>query len=606
MGIGAGAVFTYLVLVTIVFLVPAAAGLCVALWAGIAARTAQAVCALAGPCLVGYVTAGFYVLSPAAGHVAGVVAYVLAVAAGALAAWRCGAGKVRAGLRFWAAPSLMAPAAAAVSLGIGFLYGGGNLPLELEQVRYFKRVANDNVLPRAFALQLEAAARPLPHYLTGAWLSSDRPPMETSVYLMVRSIVPIGDPHKLVYQVLGTLLQSLWMPALWCVLTVVGLSRWAVAGGLAGVAVSGFVLFNSLYVWPKLLPAAFVVLLAGLLLTDEWRVARRRAAGGAVCGLAAGLAMLGHEGSALALIPLALVVLAVPRRWPRRRWLAPAVGVLVLLMAPWVLYQRYVDPPGTSLTKAQLAGNISPGRSVVSAIADAYEHVSPGKYWRGKLDDLSHVAGSEPQELHSLASLASNLFASQGRGAAARLAAVEELRHLSYADFLPALGLLVLGPVAWALAAWLRRQRGPDMAFAGRVWVFLLVAIPLWAFILFLPGATTNEQGSYGFELLAFGAALIGLWRLSRVLAGVVMTLQVAIGLVVAATVETPYHGSVRLPGGRDVGEIVLAAGGLLLVVLLPLLAPRLAVPETGEPAVEPAGEPPADPTPVLPALVGS
>jgi hypothetical protein len=589
-GLGAGTVLAYLALVSLVFFLPAVTGLLAAVRAGVESRPAQAIFALSAPCLVAYAASGFYLVSPGVGHAAAITLYCAALVTGAFLAVSCGTARALAALRFWAAPAAMAPAAAGASLGLGFLYGGTSSPLRLAEVRYVLRLANDNVLPRAFAVQLEAATRPLPHFVSAPWLSSDRPPMETSVYVVLRGVLPIGDPHALVYQVLGTLLQSLWMPALWCLLHVVGVPRRVAAGGLAGIAVSGFVLFNSLYVWPKLFPAAFLVLLAALVFTEDWAAARTRVTGGVACGLAAGVAMLGHEGSALALVPLAVVLLARRRRWPRWRPLVAALGTVVALMLPWTLYQRYYAPPGTDLTKLQLAGvgKFDASQGVVSSITSAYEHESADRLWQDKWSNFSIIWNVEGDEAKALGSLTANLFAGGGPGSSQRLAAVAELRSYSFSFFFPTLGLFLLGPLAWAAARWLRRQRGPDMDLAGSVWLFLLVALPLWALVLFGPHSTTNEQGSYAFELLAFGAALIGFWRLSRPLAYVVMALQLAIGVVTYATVNPAHAAELPLPGPTQAGEALLFAVSMLVVAVLPLLAPR--PPDLGAPAPEIGG----------------
>src|SRR6202023_1057647 len=133
--------------------------------------------------------------------------------------------------------------------------------------------------PRVFAEQLLAARRPLPPILSlpGPWRSSDRPPMQTCLYLLIRSVTPVGDRSGLLYEVSGALLQSLWLPALWCLLTLLRLPRRLIALSLAAVLASGFVIFNAFYVWPKLFAAAFVVLLASLVLTGEWATARSKA-----------------------------------------------------------------------------------------------------------------------------------------------------------------------------------------------------------------------------------------------------------------------------------------------------------------------------------------
>jgi 4-amino-4-deoxy-L-arabinose transferase-like glycosyltransferase len=152
-------------------------------------------------------------------------------------------------------------------------------------------------------------------------------------------------------------------------------------GGLITVLLSGFVIFNSFYVWPKLLPAAFLVLVVALVLSDEWVEARSRITGGLACGVGAAVAMLSHEGSVLVLIPLVIVTLGSRKRWPSLRCTAGAVAGVIALILPWTLYQRYYDPPGTSLSKLQLAGttNFDPHVGLATAIIRAYQHLSFGQ-----------------------------------------------------------------------------------------------------------------------------------------------------------------------------------------------------------------------------------
>ncbi|MGO9560564.1 MAG: hypothetical protein ACLPQS_07620 [Acidimicrobiales bacterium] len=275
MGNGVGAVTADLVLVTAVFLVPAAAGLLFAVKLHVESRAAQCIFAVGTPCVAAYAASGFYLVSAPVGRVSEITAFVVVTGAGATIGARDPVRSLAA-LRWWAAPALMVVAASACVLGIGFLHGGTTFPLREAEIRFIHRLANDNVLPRAFAKQALAAQRPLPHVLSGTWLSSDRPPMETSLYLMVLAVLPTQDPSGLLFEALGTLLQSLWMPALWCLFTVVRLPRRMIAMGRVAVLLSGFTIFNSFYVWPKLFPAAFLVMLVTLVLTDEWSSARTR------------------------------------------------------------------------------------------------------------------------------------------------------------------------------------------------------------------------------------------------------------------------------------------------------------------------------------------
>ena len=448
--------------VSAAFLLLAAAGLSIAVAMRVKSRPAQAIFALATPCVIAYLASGFYLLSPGAGDTAAIIGYVAVALTGVALAIRL-SGQIRQALRWWAAPALMTVAGAAVGLGFGFLHGGTNFALREDEIRYVHWLANDNVLPHAFAVQLLAARRPLPHILsaTGPWLSSDRPPMETSLYLMIRAVLPVGDPVKLLYQTLGTFLQSLWIPAVWCLFYVAGLPRRVVLGALITIVLTGFILFNSFYVWPKLFPAAFVVLLVAFLVSRDWSEGRSSVVGGVACGVGAAVAMLGHAGSALVLVPLAALVICSGRLRPRLRSVAGAVVAFVALMLPWILYQRYYDPPGNSLPKLQLAGtsDFNPHVGLLTTIVRAYQHLSVGHVLANKWSNLVTPFEHELVALRYMGVVLTHFLFSAGS-----VTAVDRLRALSYLFLAPALGLLALGPFAHAINIWLAGAWSPASA----------------------------------------------------------------------------------------------------------------------------------------------
>jgi hypothetical protein len=348
-----------------------------------------------------------------------------------------------------------------------------------------------------------------------------------------------------------------------------------IALALTAVLLSGFTIFNSFYVWPKLFPAAFLVMLVTLVLTEEWSSARSRVTTGIACAVAAGVALLGHEGSALLLAAIAVVTLSARSRWPRVRCAAAGVGCLVALMLPWTLYQRYYDPPGTALFKLQLAGtsDFDPHVGLITTIAHAYGQLGAGRIADYKWRNLKLALGYEPNFVRSLLSLTANLFAAGGAAVGRRDAAVEQLRSQSFSYLLPALGFFLIGALAY-VALRLRRQRGPDIAVAGRIWILLVGDIVIWALVLFGPHSTVTYQGSFAVELLAFAAASVCLWRLSHALASTVFAIQAALGVVVYVVV-TPRQSYVTPPlGATQWGEFALGAIGLVAVVVLPLLAP--------------------------------
>jgi hypothetical protein len=545
----------------VVLALPAALALAVVACLGIASRPLQAIYAMAAPCLVGYASGAVYLLVPDAGR-----PFTIAVYAGSVAAlgWLVVARRplVLPALRSWAAPAAILLAAAAFTLGLGFLYGGTGSPLATAATRYLAHLPGDNVLPQLFGSYLLAPQRPLP-MLPGGWSTSDRPPLQTCVYLLIRSVLPGADTSDLQYQVTATLLQCLWLPALWCLLKAARAGWKATGLALTVTLLSGFTIVNAFYVWPKLFPAAFIVLLAAVLLTDELSSLRASSAAGVACGLAAALALLGHEGSSLALVPLVLVVAARRRLWPRASVIGLAAAVGVGLMIPWVLYQSFYDPPGTKLAKLQLAGQatVDPHQSLLGALASAYGRLTPAQIATNKLSNLEEPFLDEGPELRSLGQLASNLVAAGGEGARQRDVAIYRLRIASFYYLLPLLGGIALAPLTYLLLL-LRRARGPDLEAAGRLWAWLLLNLATWALLLFGPYSTVIHQGTYATEMFALTAGVISLWRLLPRLTVLLVTAQSVVGLIVYAT--PPHQPSGLNPAGFSLGAALLAAAGLL------------------------------------------
>lgn len=573
--------FAQLLLVGALLGLPAATGLLLAIRLGVRSRPVQGVFALGLPALIGYTAVWLYLASATIGRAFTAAIWVAAVAAGVALFIRASPEDRRA-LRPWALVGAMTVAAAAFSLGLGFLRGtvngvGGVLPTA--QLRYTNfGLPPDAKLPYLFALQLLSSHRPLPHKLLGSWLSSDRPPLQSGVYLVMRSVLPYGDPRALLYQVTGTFLQCLWVPAVWCLFGVMRVPRRAAAIGMVVVLTSGFAIVNSFMVWPKLFAAAFLVLLVAVIFDTERAGSRLRMVTGAVCGLAAAMALLGHEGSSILLVPLALIVAVFPSRRPGLRPAGAAVLTGAVLMLPWLLYQHYYDPPGDGLVELAVAGHQPMGHDPgeVRAVLSAYDHLSAGKAFHNKLVNLETPLSNEPSEITNLYRVAEHFFS----GSTARNAAVSTLRTDSFFFMLPAMGLFALGPLAWPIVWWRRRKRGSPGPVAVAAWLWLLLAMTLafWAVVMFKPRATVIHEGSYAIELLFFVAATSCLWYLSRRLTVVLGIVQSVIAIVVYGFLQPPariylFH-SVGSLGGIGVTASALWIAGLLSFVVLALMVP--------------------------------
>ncbi|WP_432825497.1 hypothetical protein [Dactylosporangium sp. CA-092794] len=148
----------------------------------------------------------------------------------------------------------------------------------------------------------------------------------------------------------AVLLQVLCVPAVWALLRALRLTGYRLIVVLTMFLFTGFFVYNSVFVWPKLLAAsmtltAFALLFFGRPARSMW----------ALAGVAAGAGMVAHAGVAFTLLPMGLLLL---RRRYRPSWqhlgLTAAGGAL--LQAPWMAYRKIIDPPGDQLLKWHLAG----------------------------------------------------------------------------------------------------------------------------------------------------------------------------------------------------------------------------------------------------------
>ena len=355
--------------------------------------------------------------------------------------------------------------------------------------------------PNGSSSTATTARRPI---YAGDWLSSDRPPLQVGFALAQR---PFGwDLELLDYQVLGVVLQQLWIVGLWALLLAAGVGRVTRALAMVAVLVSDLAIVNGFFVWPKLLPAAMLLAAAALVLTPLWPELRRNLWAAALVAALCALAMLGHGSSVFGIIPL-----AAGRRLARPAELALARGrgrpSGSSLMAPWSAYQKWGDPPGNRLTKWTLAGVAGvDDRGAVEAILDAYGEAGLG----GTLDNKARELQRRCIGWHEWRRTRSGRLRQRRprRNRSATSAASTS------STCLPSLGLLLLAPLAMA-AAWRRRRRDPaEWSFA--LTCFAILVIGAVALGPDLSSATPIDStvihfGSYLLPMIGIVGAVAGL-----------------------------------------------------------------------------------------------
>ncbi len=556
----------------VVVALPAAAG------AAIAARLGcRSLAALMCSALVGLGTAGFaafwvYFLSAALGHL-----FSFAVLGGSLAT--AGALFVTSSAVRRAALALSMPAAlwlayAAFVLATGFAYGGLDAPLEMAASRFSHALPGDNWIPLVFAQALNGVHRPIPSPLYGVWQSSDRPPLQTGLVLLQMPL--LGWRQTLQYEVVAVLLQALFVPSLWAWAIAWRIQRPAAPLGIAVAATSGFALVNTFYVWPKLLPAAYLVLLVAILLDPGFSQMRSRGTWALAAGGLAGCAMLGHEGSAFALVAIGLTMLAF-RRLPSLRFAVLALAGALAFLGPWTVYQRVIDPPGDRLTRLHLAGDDTiSAAGALPAIRQAYERAGVARVAENKAANLRYIFGEPAADAAATVKLVRDTLTQPG---AVRSDAAW-LRFRLFFEFFPWLGLTALGPLSVAAYAAVRRrwqardEIARDRQARGALIAFTTAGLLLivWCLVIFGPATTAPHAGTYLPELLFLAGSTWTFLAVSRRLGLALCGIQIAFNVLLYAVLSpapgTSYaslHGS-----GLNLATALLAtASGLAFGWLL-------------------------------------
>lgn len=424
---------------------------------------------------------------------------------------------------------------------LGFVHGGLEQPLGTAASRFTAgALPSDSGIPYFYSEWFyEYAHHAKAPIYPPEWLSSDRPPLQVGYALSQRPFYWGGkDFVELHYQVLGVVLQQLWIVGLWALLKAAGLARGTRALTAFAVLVSGVAIVNAFYVWPKLLPAAMLLALAAVALTPLWDGVRRNLLGAALVAVLAGLAMMGHGSSIFGLIPLA--IFAALRGLPSWRWLAVAVAAGLLVVAPWSAYQKYDDPPGDRLSKWMLAGvEEIDDRGTLESIVDAYGEAGLGGTIDNKSENFEFMVGGEPA--WQWVEGAADAFGEDDAGLALR-----NFRNLLFFYLLPSLGLLLAGPVA--MLVWRRRGRESprEWDFALRSWAVVAIGAVAWGLILFgnVPARTVLHAGTYLLPILALAAAVVGLRAVAPRFALALVAVNSALVLAIYVPALEPAPGS--------------------------------------------------------------
>jgi hypothetical protein len=469
-------------------------------------------------------------------------------------------------------------------LFLGFLHGGTDQPLATASTRFIGPLPADNAIPYFFAEWFfHHGHHGTPPVFPGEWLASDRPPLQVG-YVLSQRPLEAGDT-ELNYQVLGVVLQQLWIVGLWALLLAARVGRVTRALAICTVLLSDVAIVNGFFVWPKMLPAALLLAAAALVVTPLWPRLRSSFWGAVLVAALFGLAMMGHGSSVFAIIPLALI--AALRGLPSWRWVGVAVLVGVVVMAPWSAYQKYGDPPGTRLVKWQLAGvEKIDDRGIGEALADAYREAGVGGTLHNKAENFVTMSGGGP--------MATQVEEAVSAGEDGDLrSVVEHARSISFFYLLPSMGLLLLAPLLMLLGRRRGRLRSPEWSLALTCFTVFAVGAVFWGLLIFgnLTARTVIHAGSFVLPLLGICGAVVGLRatypRFAIGLAAVSALLTLAINVPSYLPAASPFYQPPAASSFSPLAALLALAAlaGFGVVALRSSMAP-----EDGEPLAASAG----------------
>jgi hypothetical protein len=484
-------------------------------------------------------------LSPLAGSVVAIVIAAVFVAAfGAFRLWRW--------IRRELGLVLLAGGLLAAYVGFTYLWATGPIDgFSLAALRFSfhdEPYPIDNLIPTLFANRLHDGGGAEPLVLS--WHGSDRPPLLSGGILLGQELFAgIALPDWLaIPMAIGMVLNLLWVPALWALLRFAGVNGRVAALTTAFAGATATMLINTTYTWPKLLSAALIIVAMTLLLA----AIRRRigiVVGLSTAALAVSLAALAH-GAALFSLP-AIAILAVMALRRGGRWLsacAVSAAAVLITYAPWVYYQRVIDPPGDRLLKWHLAGVTDPtGRTVGEEIRRAYESVTLGEWFDARLVNLRTIFSPD-------------LFTGFGGTGEAVIGARRFHEYYETSAALSVAAVLIVVVLVACLIAVVRRRALRDRTLVS-VMLLMLPCLAFWWLVMFQTGGTVVHQGSHVWILLLIALPFAWIAVRSRWVAFSALALQV----LLTAWFYIPFfgHDAIR-PAAVLValfGCVVVAAG---------------------------------------------
>lgn len=422
--------------------------------------------------------------------------------------------------------------------------------------------SSDHELPWLFAEAIRQGWN-LKGLIGGGWLPTDRPPLMAGAHLLLSdafgSLQANNDGRYLLgsaYNAAAILLNALWVPAVWWLLKTLchGLDDRRHLAILVFVACIPFVLFNTIYGWPKAFGTAFALLAFGMAWQSRPSVQFRQLT--ILLFFMLGIfSMLAHFSVALFLAPLGLLFLF----WRLRsdtRTVFIGFGIALALLISWSLYKSIVLPSAEPITKFALTGAYGfehPEWSLWQMLSDRYREINFSQWLEIKKTMLMQVFLPVS---HSITQIDLNM--DYGAGEIDKLRAWDFMLLSKGNAAIPVFSVVVV----WvSLSAFVLRRRD---ILQGLMPFVVLVGISLAAWLLVVLGffapAILHQLPQAAVFGLAIGGAIVTQQRFPLLFRLILIALLSYTG---AVWVLSPLQNALSIDIGAGVALSALIAFGL-------------------------------------------
>src|SRR6266480_5672163 len=426
--------------------------------------------------------------------------------------------------------------------------------------------STDNQIPTTTA-QLLAQGSIVSEWPFGSWRLSDRPPLLATLLYPAAVVTRDFADHldrsvaSMSLQICGFGLQNCWLLPAWVLFRRLRFERQECVLASLLLAATPFILFNSIYIWPKLLTGTFCLAQYLYLVPLSRESNPQPGLRSALGGTAAALAILSHAASAAAVLGIftAVIYVLMSSRRPRpyalsalRRVRALGSRVLVavltsiLVLSPWLLWTKFGSRSSNALPKYFLTGSFgfdTPDESVAHAALGFYRSLALKQWLSSKGLALATLAGFYQGDLHKAGlqnplGIITNLWS-----------ALQAVRAFQFFCMLPSLGLLLIPLAALLYSLWQDRIRGDVRRFIAGLTIAAISSFVLQFAVMMSPHLLSHYPYfvPLSLQLLAvIGVVILRASALVRWTAGLNYAAFVFFWIVLAAT-KTPISSILAL-----------------------------------------------------------